>query len=299
MGVDPNATRLLIFAKSFGVDFSKTVTIGRQRLYLTPFELRQLLTACGQGVSKVDAADICNGASGYSENLFHFLGAQTVHSFDYSDYEGSTHTHDMNEPIPEDFKEAYTVVFDGGSLEHIFNFPVAIKNCMEMTKVGGHYLAITPANNCFGHGFYQFSPELYFTALSEQNGFKVQEMIAFEVSAKPVWYVVKSPREVTMRVTLSNSLPVYLLVIAERITRVPIFEHIPHQSDYVHLWDRRRAEPSTYNSSTEPVKRSLPLRIAKLVLPVSVRIWLRRVRGLPVAPNGFDPRFFERMDWPA
>src|SRR5438477_418150 len=79
--------------------------------------------------------------------------------------------HDMNEPIPDKFKETYTAVLDGGSLEHVFNFPVAIKNCMEMVKVGGHYLAITPANNFFGHGFYQFSPELYFTVLSKENGF--------------------------------------------------------------------------------------------------------------------------------
>lgn len=53
----------------------------------------------------------------------------------------------MNLPVPEVHKDSYTAVLDGGSLEHIFNFPVAIKNCMEMLKVDGQYLGITPVNN--------------------------------------------------------------------------------------------------------------------------------------------------------
>lgn len=69
----------------------------------------------------------------------------------------------MNREIPGDFIEKYSMVLDGGSLEHVFNFPVAVRNCMQMLQVGGHYLAITPANNFMGHGFYQFSPELYFS----------------------------------------------------------------------------------------------------------------------------------------
>ena len=68
-------------------------------------------------------------------------------------------------------KNKYTLVIDGGCLEHIFNFPVAIKNCMEMLQEGGHFIGITPANNLMGHGFYQFSPELYFRIFSKENGF--------------------------------------------------------------------------------------------------------------------------------
>jgi 2-polyprenyl-3-methyl-5-hydroxy-6-metoxy-1,4-benzoquinol methylase len=57
-------------------------------------------------------------------------------------------------------------VFDGGTLEHIFDYPTAIKNCMKMVKPGGHLLLTTPANNWFGHGFYQFSPELFYSFVS-------------------------------------------------------------------------------------------------------------------------------------
>jgi len=42
---------------------------------------------------------------------------------------------------------AYTTVIDGGSLEHVFNFPQAIANCMNMVAVGGHFIGLSPANN--------------------------------------------------------------------------------------------------------------------------------------------------------
>jgi len=273
--------------------------IGRQRLYVTPLEMRKLLASCGYRTSEAELVDICEGAAGYAESFFRFLGAENTDSFDYSDYEGPSHTHDMNEPIPVEFKESYTVVLDGGSLEHVFNFPVAIKNCMEMVKVGGHYLAITPANNFFGHGFYQFSPELYFSVLSEDNGFAIDKMIAFEEVEKPAWYAVKNPRDVSERVTLSNSWPVYLLVIAKKTARHPIFAQMPQQSDYLALWQAKQAAPAVDGGSGEAPRRPLPIRVAKTFLPPGIRRLIRgALEGRATKPQGFDARFFERMDWP-
>ena len=72
------------------------------------------------------------------------------------------------------------MLFDGGSLEHIFNAPVALTSYMRMVRPGGHLLLALPANNYCGHGMYQFSPEFFFSALSEQNGFTVERMIMQE-----------------------------------------------------------------------------------------------------------------------
>ena len=83
----------------------------------------------------------------YSEPLFKNLGASKIDSMDNSSYEGATVLHDLNLPVAEDMKNKYTVIFDGGTLEHIFNFPIAIKNCMQMLRLGGHIISFTPANN--------------------------------------------------------------------------------------------------------------------------------------------------------
>lgn len=295
MGIDANGARFLAFARSVGVNYATVATIGRQSLYLSPAELRLIAADYGTPLGEDEAAEICERAGGFSDALFKYLGADEPQSFDYSDYEQPTHIHDMNLPIPERFKQSYGAVLDGGSLEHIFNFPTAIRNCMEMVAPGGHYLAITPANNFFGHGFYQFSPELYFTVLSPENGFEMVEMIAFEECSKPVWYRVTSPREIGGRVTLTNRHPVYLLVIARRIESKPIFATVPQQSDYKLVWgDVRDAVVAPDSPETA---RPLAIRLAKRVLPAPLRAGLRAIeRLLPRArPLAFDPRYFRPM----
>ncbi len=142
----------------------------------------------------------------------------------------------MNQLISPEAKEQYSVVLDGGSLEHIFNFPVAIKNCMEMLEIGGHYLGITPANNFAGHGFYQFSPEMYFSVFSNQNGFEIISLTAFEDRPDAPWFLVKNPEEIKKRVLLTNDQPVYLLVVAKRVAKKIVFETLPQQSDYLSTW---------------------------------------------------------------
>jgi hypothetical protein len=50
-----------------------------------------------------------------------------------------------------------------------FNFPVALANAMKMAKIGGHFAARTPANNQCGHGFYQFSPGLFYRIIGARE----------------------------------------------------------------------------------------------------------------------------------
>jgi hypothetical protein len=295
MGIDVNGAKFLLYAKSVGVDFGTTGMIGRQGLYVAPAEMQALIHSFGGCASEAVLAEVYDGAAGYSEGLLRHLGARQTHSFDFSDFESATFTHDMNQPIEERFKEQYSVILDGGTLEHVFNFPVAIKSSMEMVKIGGHYMAITPANNFFGHGFYQFSPELYFTIMSPENGFRIQRVIAFEEVAQPVWYAVRSPQEVKGRVTLMNSHPVHLLIIAQRTERVAIFNRTPQQSDYVGRWSNTvGASPE---SASQPAPRPLAIRVAKALVPARVRRSIRAALSRPVRPlQGFDPRFFQPFD---
>jgi hypothetical protein len=290
MGIDVNGARFLAYARQVGVDFTRVAMIGRQSLYVSPTQMREVLGSFGDPISNAEAKALCD-SGGFSEALLRRLGAADPHSFDYSSYQGPTFTHDMNQPLPERFKGRYSAVLDGGSLEHIFNFAVAIRNCMEMVEVGGHYLAITPANNFFGHGFYQFSPELYFTVLSPQNGFEVTRMIAFEERSRPVWYRVANPRDVGGRVTLQNSWPVFLLIIAKRLAKAPIFEHTPQQSDYTVAWGERKAARQVELG----VPRPLPIRLAKMVLPFGMRQAIRQAMPKPKPPV-FDPRYFRAFD---
>jgi hypothetical protein len=296
MGLDTNGARFLLYCKSLGVDFARTATIGRQSLRMSKRSLKDAFDAFGYSIGTGQVESIFHQADGYAEHLLNYLGAEEVHSFDNSAYERATHLHDMNRELPDQFKQQYTAVLDGGSLEHIFNFPVAIRNCMEMVTVAGHYLAITPANNFFGHGFYQFSPELYFSVFSRENGFELVRVLAFEDWPDAKWYCVRSPVEAGGRITLTNSAPVYLLVVAKKIAHTDAFKTTPQQSDYLALWREQgtsfsgkagAAPCSTSRLATcaDSMKRILPAPLKRLILRL-----LRRSR------SGFDPRYFCPMD---
>ena len=238
MGLDIHGTRFLMYAKALGVDYSHSAMIGRQGLHLKSSDLGDNFTKFGYSLSEKEVNDILTASDGYAEGFLKFLGAVESHSFDNSNYEGGTHIHDMNLGISNKLKGQYSMVLDGGALEHIFNFPVAIKNCMQMLHVGGHYLGISPANNFMGHGFYQLSPELYFSIFSKENGFEIVDIIAFEDNRDSSWFSVRNPAVVKSRVKLRNNTPTYLLIIAKKISECEVFEYTPQQSDYVAMWNK-------------------------------------------------------------
>ena len=278
MGLDINGTQFILYAKTIGVDFTRTAMIGRQGLHLSSSDFKANLLNFGFSFDERSIERIFNESNHYAEEFFRSLGAKEVHSLDNSDYEGATHVFDMNKQIPESLKRQYSVVLDGGSLEHIFNFPVAIKNCMEMVRVGGYYLGITPANNFMGHGFYQFSPELFFGIFTRSNGYELDCLIAFEDSPNAEWYLVKSPVSINGRVTLTNSKPVYLLIVAKRIEDIEPFQSMPQQSDYVSTWNLNNSDVRrALNAPDRNLKKQSTLhncatlhsaikRIAKLLL---------------------------------
>jgi hypothetical protein len=278
MGINTNGLRFLLYAKSIGIDFTKTAMIGRQTLNLSFDKFCKVLTAeFGHKISPEKLKAIYNAH--YADDLLRYLGAAEVSSFDYSDYEGATHTHDFNKPVSEEHHGLYTAVIEGGSLEHIFNFPTAIKNCMQMVKVGGHYLGISPANNYMGHGFYQFSPELYFRIFSRQNGFCVRHILLHEGRETPKWLRVTDPDEVKRRVGFKNSKPILLLILAEKLDRAVIFSDPPMQSDYVSVWGGTPARPA----------RGGRLSALKRLFPNSLKDYVKTMFGLNRNPTFFKP----------
>jgi len=292
MGLDINGTRFIFYAKKAGVNYSKTAMIGRQTLHLKPAELQKNLTEFGYSSDKNVIHSIFNGDDGSSEQLFRYLGADVIESFDNSSYEGATHIYDMNQEIPDTFKERYSVVLDGGSLEHIFNFPVAIKNCMEMVEVGGHYLGITPTNNLVGHGFYQLSPELYYSVFTIENGYKIIDVIAYETHNKK-WFSVNSPLSIGGRVTLVNKNPTYLLVIAKRVEKKPIFESTPQQSDYAAAWKQEESALPTEIDPKLGIVNSIKINFSKNIsrLIKNTKRITSKLTGKRHY-SGFDPSYF-------
>lgn len=255
MGIDTETARFLLARRREGARFERCVTLGRQHCFLGNNETQGLLRDFG-----LQPKDFPNLFSEtyprYAEPFWEMLGAKDLTTIDASDFEGATRVHDMNQPVPAAWHQAHDVVCDIGTLEHVFNFPVAIRNCLEMVKLGGHFFAQTPANNYFGHGFYQFSPELFFRVLSPGNGFQIQQCVAVEYGVRRRWFAVSDPEAIRARVTLINAAPVVLFVWAKRVEIVPLFRGTPQQSDYASAW-AESATPGSTATKSKPTPQKL------------------------------------------
>lgn len=94
--------------------------------------------------------------------FFKMLGFSSVHSLDVNDFEGADVLYDMNVPIPSESRHLnkYDVIFDGGTLEHVFHVPQFLKNVFDLLAVNGRIIHCSPVD-MFNHGFYNFSPCLF------------------------------------------------------------------------------------------------------------------------------------------
>jgi SAM-dependent methyltransferase len=236
MGIDSNHARFLLSARKRGVGFRRTITLGRQFCVLDVAEMRSLLAEFGWRTD----GDVLSACKAHPEPFLKFLGADEVVALDASPYQGASVLHDLNLPIPLAVKNAFDVVIEGGTLEHIFNFPIAVQNCMEMLVPGGYDLGIGPANTFCGHGFYQFSPDLFFRIFSFENGFKLERMILCEVQPDSDWFEVHDPITAQQFVeSLGTSKPTYLLVQARKLANQFLFMTYPQQSVYHLLWEEK------------------------------------------------------------
>jgi hypothetical protein len=170
------------------------------------------------------------GSAEYAEPFFRALGAETISAIDSSSYEGADIIFNLNEKLPANLDKRFTCLIDGGTLEHVFDFPTALENCMSMVAVGGHLIICNMANNCMGHGFYQLSPELFYSALSPENGYQVECVL---ISESRGWYECFSPSKIKGRAQAATRGETLIFCCAKRIGDTKPFSRPPHQSDYV------------------------------------------------------------------
>lgn len=258
---------MLLDAHRAGVPMGRLLMIGRQSLLLYSSELREI-----RKTSPGALADYKWGE--YADRFFtQCLGVSEVNTLDFSSYEGADLLHDLSLPIPDELQGRFDVVVEAGSLEHVFNFPIAIANLMKMTKVGGTLFASTVSNNLCGHGFYQFSPELIFRVFAAENGFELGKVLALEarypgIELSPISdaFEVADPARVECRVGLVTKRPIILLFDARKTADLPLFARSPMQSDYEAAWV----------ANHKPASSRMPQWIRSLWFYSPMRTWLHQ-----------------------
>lgn len=293
MGITYSSAALLAQAKRNNICFDKILTIGRQYLNVSPKQVKQLAKSYAP---TMDTSVFTNERFA-DKFLETFLDANKgVMSMDYSDYENCDIVHDMNYPVDPTHHEQFDAVIDGGSLEHIFNLPVAITNYMKLVKKGGSLFIFTTANNHTGHGFYQFSPELFFRIFQPENGFEIRDIVlekhafpGLELSSKTKCFSVVDPSMVKSRVGLVCNSPVMIMIHAIKTESKSVFSNYPHQSDYLTAYSGDDEEQSVQSSSLIGSSKKL----LKKLLPLESKSFIDGQRQL-LEFSFSNSRFYKR-----
>ncbi|CAG1018292.1 hypothetical protein BURC_03051 [Burkholderiaceae bacterium] len=297
MGIDIHNLNLLAHAQDLGASFERTIAIGRQALFIDDWALEQHRAM--RRLPPLREPVIGAGAPRYFEPMLQqWFGAAVADSVDASPYENAPLIHDMNQPWPRDSAALarYDAVLDFGCLEHVFNFPTAWRNCVDLCCVGGHVLHSLPANNLSGHGFYQFSPELFFNLYQAKNGFELRGLWFALKADRLHWWRVANPMEVKRRVNLCNSHEVYMLVLARKLRELDATP-VPQQSDYAQdEWVHGPSAAAAASPQPDGGRQVVVRRLVKLGLIDAARAARERWRVWRDSGLSLPAPDYERID---
>jgi SAM-dependent methyltransferase len=246
-------------------DLGDTLCLGRQGFHIVPerpeWRIAQDLLAQrdpGRTLEELISPE------GYSERFFRYLGSRTVMSLDISTFENAEIIHDLNQPVPAALMDRFDFIFDGGTLEHVYNFPRAIANVKSMLRTGGLFVSANAANNQLGHGLYQFSPELFWRLFAPEAGYVIERMQLVGITEG----VAPAPLDLVDSVGQRQEIgttphPTYVMVAARRERADAGDVDDIYQSDYAAAWNATeapRAAPAPVRPGAGAPERYAPQR---------------------------------------
>lgn len=290
MGIAKSAFRLLLEEKKKGtLQGESLLQLGRQCVL---FDYATLVKyADKHGVRLVDVEpqlsfDNYYRSLGYIDDitLFKALGFKTVQSLDYSDFEGADISWDLNLPLPEKHWEKYDVVYDGGTSEHVFHFPQVLANIHHLLKSQGTIIHVSPSHNHVDHGFYMYSPQVYFEYYSaNQYAILTSQVFSYTADYKKSWSIYAYQPGLLENLSYggfgSEMLAIHM--IAQK-TSQSTCGAIPQQGSYIRAWNatpkcavKRKVDPITRLgiSLKKKISRRLPFKFKCYLKRKNLRIF--------------------------
>ena len=176
--------------------------------------------------------------------LFQRLGFDDLLALDANAYEEPDVVHDLNRAdIAPALAGQFDLVFDGGTLEHVFDVANALRIICRFTKPGGRVVHVSPLSNCVDHGFYCFSPTLFVDFYSANNWI-IRRLAVARFDRDPVSDAWEIQEYRPGKFAQLGALPpgTYFLLTCVESKSDSTFAVIPQQSHYSQVW--KDAPPS-------------------------------------------------------
>lgn len=178
MGIDLQLARILLGARDLVAKDARIVMLGRLTLSVRAGRQARLLRRDLNALQLPSDVEEMRQSDGFSETFLDTVGYPGAETMDMSDYEGATILHDLGQPLPAKLRGKFGVIIDGGTTEHVFDFPQALDNMFHMLAPGGVLISMNGLTGWPGHGFYQISPEMVWRYWQEMRGCTVHRCAA-------------------------------------------------------------------------------------------------------------------------
>lgn len=156
MGFFPPATELLLQEHMHRPLTGRILMIGRQNTGMTPRDSDFLLETFGVAKRKegyeIDASTIHRtvaakeGGHVTDRSFFEAFADCTVEAIDVSAYEGAEIIHDLSLPVPDTLRGQFDFIYDGSTLDNVFDASMTLRNMAELLAVGGRALLMNWSN---------------------------------------------------------------------------------------------------------------------------------------------------------
>ena len=240
MGIDIVGFHSFLHAITCVKKYDNVLTLGRQGLDID-FELanyigRQYGIEFSNNIPFLPWEEI-SPYKAYCEKMIKCFNFTNIDSMDYSTYENATVIHNLNTPIPYHLKK-YDLIVDGGTIEHVFNVPQVFENIINLLDINGIFVSITCNNNYSGHGFYQYSPDLFASIMQKKYGMELLSLKLAKLNTEPAeWHDVSNINNNDDGRNLfhfDTNIPVYIICIARKISneRLNLILDPPNQFSY-------------------------------------------------------------------
>ena len=283
MGLAKPALRFIVREHGRKPFSGPVLTLGRQHLFATLEEARTMMMMEGVAPSPLQPGERVDtnipewAGTSHAHNVsdvvfFRLLGLADVQALDYSDFEGAEILHDLNLPAPDCLRGRFGLIVDGGTLEHIFDVRQSMSNVAAMLKPGGRVIHVSPTSNWVNHGFFQFSPTLFYDYYAA-NGFVELRAWLAEHDAYSAISGAWEFFEIGARDRIATRHGLMTVCVAEK-TDDSTSDRVPNQSHYAEIYTAPK------RGGRDP-KRGF------------IREMIRRVKDM--RPNGLK-RLLRRLD---
>lgn len=220
--------------------------------------------------------------------LLKSLGFTDVRRMDVCPYEGADLIHDLNstdlDPL---WLDSFDFILDAGTSEHVFHLPNLLCNLHRMLRTGGRIIHILPSSNHVDHGFYMFSPTLFWDYY-EQNHYEICSFLLIRHTQKhdtEPWQISEYTPGCLDRVSfggLDDGMYAFACVVSK--TSLSIGGSVPQQGAYRRIWmsSNLRSVPDPGQTASLAPRRSPSGLLGRISYGLSWRRDLMKeyVRGL-------------------